>query len=65
MEWLAENVEWIFSGIGIAIGSGVWALFSKKRNKKKSESKKSQPIHSNTQIYIQNYYYLQEDKVEK
>ena len=62
------NMEWIFSGIGAAVFSGAVAFFVNQRKKDQPEKKpktgKTQEIHSNTQIYIQNNYYISEPKEE-
>jgi len=32
MEWILENKEWIFSGLGVAVLSSIILLFKKKRD---------------------------------
>ena len=50
MKWVIENVEWIFSGIGVTILMAIIGIFIKK----KSEAKNSQSINSgNDSINIQ------------
>ena len=62
INWIIENQEWIFSGIGVTVLLGIIAFF-RKIFQKKSESKKSVKIEqknegqNNTQIGIQNNYY--------
>ncbi len=36
MDWLVENKEWLFSGIGVAIGAAVIGRFFRTRYKKDS-----------------------------
>ena len=31
MEWIIQNKEWLFSGIGLAIVGGIWGFFKKKK----------------------------------
>ena len=32
MEWLSKNVEWVFSGVGVAIVAGILAWFRRNRS---------------------------------
>ncbi|WP_431030139.1 hypothetical protein [Lysinibacillus sp. LZ02] len=34
MDWLIENKEWVFSGVGLFIISTIITLFTKTKNKK-------------------------------
>lgn len=60
--WIIENQEWVFSGIGVTVILGVIAVF-RKIFCKKLESEKGIKIdqknegQNNTQIGIQNNYY--------
>lgn len=62
VNWIIENREWVFSGIGITILLGIIEFIRKKFNK---NSNKENPItieqnntgNNNTQIGIQNNYY--------
>lgn len=62
INWIIENKEWVFSGIGVTVLLGVTTFF-RKIFQKKSENEKSIKIEqknegqSNTQIGIQNNYY--------
>ena len=61
--WIIENQEWFFSGIGVTVLLGVIAFFRKifcKKNENKKGIKIEQKTEgqNNTQIGIQkNYYY--------
>lgn len=62
INYLSENKEWIFSGIGIlvltTIGSIFVKLFSKKKDTSKNVMKQTNKNSSHgTQIGIQNNYY--------
>ena len=60
--WIIENQEWVFSGIGVTVLLGVVAFF-RKIFCKKIESEKGTKIEqknegqNSTQIGIQNNYY--------
>lgn len=62
VNWIIENREWVFSGIGITTLLGIIEFIRKKFNK---NSNKENPItieqnntgNNNTQIGIQNNYY--------
>ena len=62
INWIANNQEWVFSGIGVTILLGIIAFF-RKIFCKKSEDEKSVKIEqknegqNNTQIGIQNNNY--------
>lgn len=62
INWIANNQEWVFSGIGVTILLGIIAFF-RKIFYKKSEDKKGIKIEqknegqNNTQIGIQNNNY--------
>lgn len=40
--WIVENVEWVFSGIGVLLISAGWGIFFNKGK----DAKKHQNIHS-------------------
>ena len=51
MEWILENKEWIFSGIGVFIIGLIITLFTRKRKSKSIKMKqKSGSNSTNTQI---------------
>jgi hypothetical protein len=51
MEWIVENKEWIFSGIGVFVLGIIYALFKKKKKSKSIKMKqKSGDNSTNTQI---------------
>ncbi|MFA6192822.1 MAG: hypothetical protein WC665_10795 [Sulfurimonas sp.] len=55
MDWLIENKDWIFSGIGVTILAFVASLFLKNKNKKilkQSSGNKSINIQSGNDINI-------------
>lgn len=62
INWIVNNQEWVFSGIGVTILLGVITLFRKIFGKK-AESERNIKIeqknegHNNTQIGIQNNNY--------
>lgn len=68
IDWVFQNKEWVFSGIGIsavAVLSGIWNLFSKRKEKK--EQKTITQVNygaKGTQIGIQNNYYKKEENDE-
>ena len=39
IEYIIENKEWIFSGIGVLIITAIWGLFYKRKNKNENVSK--------------------------
>jgi hypothetical protein len=39
MNWLIENKEWVFSGIGVFIIGGIIAIFKKSKKKKTLQMK--------------------------
>ena len=54
--WITENKEWLFSGIGVIILSGVFVLiryifFGKK---KESESKRTINLNGEKSVYVEN-----------
>jgi len=51
MDWIIENKEWIFSGIGVFVLGIVYALFKKKR-KSKSLKMKQKSGDNSTNIQI-------------
>lgn len=62
INWIIENHEWIFSGIGVTFLLGIFAFFRKIFCKKsKTENicniKQKNEGQNNTQIGIQNNYY--------
>ena len=62
VNWIIENRDWVFSGIGVTALLGIIAFF-RKLFRKKSAGEKGIKIeqknegHDNTQIGIQNNYY--------
>lgn len=32
MEWIMQNKDWIFSGIGVMLLGGIWGLFRKRKH---------------------------------
>lgn len=55
IDWILNNKEWIFSGIGIAAISaiaGALRYFLKKKNKK--EVSKNINIHGDKSVYVEN-----------
>lgn len=62
INWMVENCEWVFSGIGVTVLVGIIG-FIRKRVAKDSDSEKSIKIEQKnkgnnaTQIGIQNNYY--------
>ena len=62
INWIVNNQEWVFSGIGVTILLGIITLFRKIFGKK-AESERNIKIeqkndgHNNTQIGIQNNNY--------
>ncbi len=61
MDWLFNNKEWLFSGIGLAIVSTiatmVYRKFICKSQDDKTKIKQINKGENNTQIAIQNNYY--------
>jgi hypothetical protein len=62
INWIIQNCEWIFSGIGVTILVGVFAFFRKNickevRNEKGTKIEQNNCGQNNTQIGIQNNYY--------
>ncbi|WP_288342882.1 hypothetical protein [uncultured Roseivirga sp.] len=51
MDWIIENKEWIFSGIGVFVLGIVYAFF-KKRKKSKSLKMKQKSGDNSTNIQI-------------
>lgn len=67
--WLNENKEWLFSGIGITVGTLIFAGIRKVFCKKKKEKKQTKIKQVNygtkgMQIGIQNNYYKKEENDE-
>ncbi len=67
LNWFFNNYEWIFSGIGVAIISGLIAFFRKRAkkgetHKGKTEIHQTNSAYSGTQIGIQNNYYSEGEK---
>lgn len=55
MDWLIQNKEWLFSGVGIAIFSFIFSLFLKSKNslkQKQSSGKKSTNIQAGNNVNI-------------
>ena len=62
INWIIENKEWIFSGIGVTLLLGIVGFIYKKFTKKSNEEKTIKIEQKNegknaTQIGIQNNYY--------
>lgn len=65
MHWIAENIEWLFSGIGVTLLLGLAGLVRKRSGKRSRDAGGSRKIkieqknegRSSTQIGIQNNYY--------
>lgn len=56
MEWIRANSEWIFSGIGIAVLSILYKLFSKSNNDDNIKSNTNNNVNDNSQkITVNNY----------
>lgn len=66
LNWIYQNKEWIFSGIGITVLTILATLLFKKKDKKSSKNSIEQLNQgdNSTQIGIQNNYYSKEDKNE-
>lgn len=55
MEWIVNNVEWIFSGIGVAVASLLFGVFFKKRSRlsqKQSSGSNSVNIQSGGNVFF-------------
>ena len=68
--WLNKNREWLFSGIGITIGTLIWVGIKKLFCQKKKEKKQTVIEQVNygmksTQIGVQNNYYTKEENNER
>ncbi len=50
MQWILENIEWVFSGIGVFIFGLFFSLFRSKRNRDKNMSQKAGNKSKNFQI---------------
>lgn len=62
IDWIVENQEWIFSGIGVTLLLGIIGFICKRFTKKSNEEKTIKIEQKNkgknaTQIGIQNNYY--------
>lgn len=62
LNWVIENCEWLFSGIGVTILFGVIGLVREKSDKdltrrQSIKIKQKNKGHTDTQIGIQNNYY--------
>ncbi len=71
IDYIYKNKEWIFSGIGLLIFSGIGFIIKSIRSNKQSKKKKHTMLQTNdhyssgTQIGIQNNYYGKEDASDK
>lgn len=67
LDWIVNNYEWVFSGVGIAIISGLIAFLRKKEKKSHEDTRKIGITQTNsapnvTQIGIQNNYYSGDER---
>ena len=53
VNWLQNHYQWVFSGIGVAVLTGVIAFFRKKSNQNNNEIKQVNIGNNGTQIGIQ------------
>lgn len=52
MNWIIENKEWIFSGIGVFILGFIFTIFKKKNKKNRSIKMKQKSGSNSTNIQI-------------
>ncbi len=68
IDWIYQNREWVFSGIGITVISGVYYIFQRRKRKNRDNSgniiKQTNKGTNNTQIGIQSNYYSVEERDE-
>ena len=67
LNWINQNYEWIFSGIGVVAITGLIALMRRKKSSRKNPSviiNQKNNASEGTQIGIQNNNYRGENKNE-
>lgn len=52
MQWIINNIEWIFSGIGVFVITGIISLFIRKKNNGKSIKMKQRSGSHSSNIQI-------------